>query len=507
MKNTMNEVNKPFSLDENALRQVIDEAPNGIVIVDSNGTIIYANSQTELMFGYDREELIGNSVDRLVPAELRNAHKDHRADYMTEPSARLMGHMRELHGIRKDGSHFHVEVGLKPIKTDKQIFVIASIVDISKRWEEQKAKAQLAAFVSSASAAIITKDLDGRIQSWNKGAENLLGYSAKEILGKPVEITIPAHKHEEEQSFRQRIREGENIAAFETERIDKAGNLIQVAVSAAPIKDQNDQIIATSTIIWDLTPLKRMEKQLASKLAELERSNEDLQQFAYVCSHDLQEPLRVISNYVQLISKRYEHLLDDKGKQFIHYVVDGAARMQRMVEDLLLYSRAGTEPMRSLIDMKTVLKSVQLNLKLAIEESHAIIEIGDNLPQIYGSELELIQVFQNLIGNAIKFRGEKQPHIRVSHVDDHNTVTVVVEDNGIGFDMKYAQKIFIIFQRLHTRETFPGSGIGLAICKKIVERYHGTLRTESKKSEGTKFFLTFPKTQEVDPLLRVSQDT
>jgi PAS domain S-box-containing protein len=242
---------------------------------------------------------------------------------------------------------------------------------------------------------------------------------------------------------------------------------------------------------------KRMEQALASKAEELERSNRELEQFAYVASHDLQEPLRMISSYTQLLERRYKDKLDADAHEFISFAVDGAARMQSLINDLLAYSRVGTRAKEfKPTDCAEVLRRALKNLEVAIEESEAKITHTD-LPTVTGDITQLTQLFQNLIGNDIKFRGNKPAAVHVSaQLEGDGTVQhwqFAVRDEGIGIDPQYFERIFVIFQRLHGREDYPGTGIGLAVCKKIVERHGGHIWVESESGQGSTFHFTIPK--------------
>jgi signal transduction histidine kinase len=243
---------------------------------------------------------------------------------------------------------------------------------------------------------------------------------------------------------------------------------------------------------------KLAEERLKAALADLERSNKDLEQFAYVASHDLQEPLRMVSSYTQLLAERYQGQLDEKAQKFINYAVDGAIRMQTLINDLLAYSRIGTKSRpKELADMNILLGQAISNLTVMIEENRAII-INDDLPAVQVDADQFVQVFQNLINNAVKFRGNDTPRIFVSAKDNGPEWIFSVKDNGIGINQKYADRIFVIFQRLHARQNYPGNGIGLAICKKIVERHNGRIWFESETGKGTTFFFTIPKEADRD---------
>lgn len=237
---------------------------------------------------------------------------------------------------------------------------------------------------------------------------------------------------------------------------------------------------------------RRVEKTLARRTEELARANAELQQFAYVASHDLQEPLRMISSYMQLLERRYKDKLDADAHDFIAFAVDGANRLQQLINDLLTYSRVETRGKPpALTDCEEVLAQTLTHLQVAIQEANATIS-HDPLPQVMGDATQLVQLFQNLIGNAIKFRSEAPPRIHVGVERGENEWVFSVSDNGIGIKPQYTERIFGIFQRLHTRAEYPGSGIGLALCRKIVERHGGRIWVESKPGEGSTFYFTIP---------------
>jgi light-regulated signal transduction histidine kinase (bacteriophytochrome) len=238
---------------------------------------------------------------------------------------------------------------------------------------------------------------------------------------------------------------------------------------------------------------RRAEEELRKTMADLQRSNKELEQFAYVASHDLQEPLRMVSSYTQLLALRLGDQLDDKSQKFINYAVDGAVRMQQLIQDLLLFSRVTTRGGTfDTVDSHSALGFAVRNLQQAIHESGALV-VNDDLPQVIADQTQLVQVLQNLIGNAIKFRGEEQPRIRVTAQEDDHRWLFSVKDNGIGIDAQYKDKVFVIFQRLHTRVEYPGTGIGLALCQRIVQRHGGEIWVESKPGEGSTFFFTLSK--------------
>jgi signal transduction histidine kinase len=274
---------------------------------------------------------------------------------------------------------------------------------------------------------------------------------------------------------------------------------ISVFVAARKLqKSEVEQAKLTIALRQRAIELQAINKELEDTTNELVRSNADLQQFAYICSHDLQEPLRVVSNFSQLLANRYEGKLDEKADQFIEFIVDGSKRMQNLINDLLIYSRVQTtEQVFREVDSSHAVEMALANLKLAIEESGATIHC-ESLPTIEGDTSQLLQLFQNLLGNALKFRSKELPSIRISAAQRDNTWQFAVSDNGVGLDMQFADRIFLIFQRLHSRDMYPGSGIGLAVCKKIVQRHGGCIWVESELGQGSTFYFTIPMTTSKD---------
>lgn len=310
---------------------------------------------------------------------------------------------------------------------------------------------------------------------------------------------------------------GVEVIDMEVEVVHADGKVVTLLECAAPLFDEQDQIIGCVGAFLDISDrkraaaaLQRMNEELEIKVQErtvdlnqanedLIRSNQELEQFAYVASHDLQEPLRAITGYTQLLVTNYQDGLDATGQQYAAYVIEGATRMQQLIQDLLLYSRIGTRDLvLAPIDCNAVLKRVLDNLQVAIAESNATLT-HDPLPTLTADKTQLAQLFQNLIGNAIKFRREDPPHIHLSatlqpssHLFPTASYLFTIQDNGIGIKPRYLDRIFEIFKRLHTRREFPGTGIGLAICKKIVDRHHGRIWAESDHGIGTTFYFTLP---------------
>jgi signal transduction histidine kinase len=268
--------------------------------------------------------------------------------------------------------------------------------------------------------------------------------------------------------------------------------LIFIFVLSVLRRENKERIRLVKELRGSLDEVRSTKTDLEQKSQELIRSNDDLKEFAYAVSHDLQEPLRVVAGFVQLLGKRYKGRFDRNADDFIEYTVEGVKRMQLMIKDLLEYSQVGTKSKAFRpTDCSSVVRQAVANLKAAVEESRAAVTF-DNLPTIMADEMQMIRLFQNLIGNAIKFKDGGTPEVRISAEKKEDYWIFSVRDNGIGMDPKYLDKIFAVFQRLHTREDYAGTGIGLAVCKKIVERHGGRIWVESEPGRGSTFFFTLP---------------
>ena len=355
---------------------------------------------------------------------------------------------------------------------------------------------------------VFLKDKDSVYLFCNEHYASDLGIHTDQIAGKTDYDFYPRELADKYRADDQRILAGGKTEEIEEEYFRKGEESVVQTLKAA-VKDESGATIGVLGIFWDITERKRAEEELKlyrehleeltaqseERARQLARSNSDLEQFAYVASHDLQEPLRMVASYVQLLAQRYKGRLDADADEFISYAVAGATRMQALINDLLAYSRVSTragafEP----TDCEPVLQEALLNLKLTVEESKARIT-HDPLPTIEADRMQMAQLFQNLIGNAVKFRNETPPEIHVSAESTNGGWLFWVRDNGIGMDMKCAQRIFAIFARLHPAGTYPGMGIGLAICKRIVERHGGRIWVESEPGKGSTFYFTIPRKQ------------
>ncbi len=331
-------------------------------------------------------------------------------------------------------------------------------------------------------------DFDGYFRQLNAAWHATLGFTTEELCAVPyVDFTHPDDR-EATLAEAARLRVGMDTVSFENRYRRKDGSYTWLLWHAHADFDAN-MIYAVAR---DISERKRAEDVLKSTAAELTRSNNELSQFAYIASHDLQEPLRMVASFLQLLEKRYDHVLDEDGKKFIHFAVDGAKRMQALIQDLLSLSRVQTRA-RPLItvDCAKVFRDVNDNLQIAIAEADATVTC-DSLPQIVADGVQIAQLFQNLIDNAIKFRGTAPVRIHVGAVRRPGEWEFAVSDNGVGIEPQFHERVFGIFQRLQTKEHVAGTGIGLAVCKKIVERHGGRIWIEPEPAGGSAFFFTIP---------------
>ena len=381
--------------------------------------------------------------------------------------------------------------------------------EIAERLRVEEAlrasEARFRSVAQSANEAIIMADGRGVIIDWNRAAQDLFGYTEDEVVGRPLSMIIPERHREAHRLGLERLAAGGGSrgagGALELHGLRKDGGEVPIDLSLSTWTMGGEPYYGA--IIHDVTHRRNAEERMRShtvqleelvreRTAELRRSNEELQQFASVASHDLQEPLRMIGNFVQLLARRYEGRLGKDADEFIGFAVQGVKRMQVLIHDLLNYSRLGRQPAPAeAADCGSICDHALVVLGPAIQESGAVVTRGD-LPTVPADCTLLLQVFQNLIGNAIKFRGARRPEIRVQAERQGGEWVFSVRDNGIGIDPSQAQRIFVIFQRLHARDEYPGTGVGLAVCKKVVERHGGRIWVESEPGRGSTFRFTIP---------------
>jgi PAS domain S-box-containing protein len=472
---------------------LLEAAPDAMVVVNQGGEIVLLNLQAEKQFGYRRDELLGQKVtniipegfaERLVADDLRSAE---------DALAQEIGTGIELNALRKDGSEFPIEIMLSPLESAEGMLITAAIRDISVRRNAEKHLAQMEGryrgLLEAAPDAMVVVNQAGAIVLLNLQAEKQFGYRRDELLGQRVTNIIPQGFAERlvaddlrsaEDALAQQIGTGIELSGRRKDRTE-----FPIELMLSPLSGAEGTLVTAA--IRDISVRNAASADLLHKVEELNRSNEELGQFAYIASHDLQEPLRMVASYTQLLSRRYAGKLDSDADEFIAFAVDGATRMQRLIQDLLAYSRVGTKG-KDLLNTSSedALRHALSNLRGAIDESGAVVT-HDPLPEVLADEIQLVQLFQNLVGNAIKYQKAGIPKIHIAALNGGKQYRFSVQDNGRGIDPQYFERIFGMFQRLHKREEFAGTGIGLAICKKIVERHGGQISVESQPGIGSTF--------------------
>jgi PAS domain S-box-containing protein len=385
----------------------------------------------------------------------------------------------------RDGLEVQVKDRTRDLEQEIQVRKIAEVAlrDSEDKWRRL--------FEEALDAIFVADTVTGEILDCNYAATILIGRSKQEIIGQLQRILHPQAEAGEQFSdtFKKHRTDAEG-RILEAQVITKDGTIKDVEIRASIINLGGKKVLQGA--FRDISERKIAEQKLQHAMEELARSNSELQQFAYVASHDLQEPLRMVASFSQLLEKRYKDKLGKEADEFIGFVVDGANRMQLLINDLLQYSRVGTRgrPFES-IDMNVILGQAITNLRIAIEESKAIIT-NTELPVVVADETQMTQLMQNLIGNAIKFSKESYPNIHIAAHQEQDEWVFSVKDNGIGISPEYYERIFIIFQRLHNRTEYSGTGIGLAICKRIIDRHGGKIWVTSEPENGSTFYFTIP---------------
>jgi PAS domain S-box-containing protein len=402
-----------------------------------------------------------------------------------------MGSGLELHGRRRDGTEFPVEISLSPIDTEEGVLVSSTIRDVTDRKRAEELKAQLAAIVDSSDDAIIGKSLDGTIRSWNKGAERVFGYAAEEVIGKPISLLLPPGRQGEEPEIVQRLKKGERVDSFETLRRRKDGQDIHASVTISPIHDSRGNVIGASKVARDISDRKRAEEALARAKEATETANRELEAFSYSVAHDLRAPLRGIDGFSKVLLDDYSEKLDSAGRRYLGRVRESAQHMAQLIESLLTLARVNQgDVRRECVDLSELARATAERLRTSQPERNVEFLIAKGLTGT-GDDRLLGVVLENLLGNAWKFsRDTPKACIEFGCSRESGQSIFFVRDNGAGFDMAFASKLFGVFQRLHTSNEFEGTGIGLATVQRIIGRHGGRIWAEAKVGEGATFYFT-----------------
>ncbi len=476
---------------------ILEHAGEGIFGLDLKGMVTFVNARAAHLLGYHRGELMGTHSHTTWHYRHADGSAYPPADCPIY-AAYKEGAVRSGEEIfwRKDGTSFPVDFTSRPLYVSGRITGAVVIYrDITERkraeTELRESEERFRVMYEQAAIGIEMLDLGGRYLSGNGALGALLGYSEEELQQLTfASVTDPDDLARELPLIRELLEGRLPSYSIEKRYRTRTGAAVWVRVTSSLARTSRPYRIS---IIEDITERKRGEQELTRLVGELERSNKELEQFAYVASHDLQEPLRMVASYVQLFERKYKGSLDDKADKYIFFAVDGVKRMQKLIDGLLAYSRVSRGASFGPVDMNRAFGQALANLMIAVREAGAVVT-RDELPRVTGDETQLAQVFQNLIGNAVKFRKRGEtPRVHVSARRADGGWLFSVADNGIGIDPQYAQRIFQIFQRLHSREEYPGTGIGLSLCKRIVERHGGDIWVESEPGRGATFTFSIPE--------------
>ena len=479
----------------NEKNTILESIGDAFFAVDHNWNVTYWNSQAESIFNTSKTDIINKNLWEVFVARVDSTsyHKYHEA--MVTQQATVFDDYDKTLDKWFEISAYPSESGLSVYCKD--------VTDRRQADKAVRASEEIRKLIMDASMdAIICINAAGMITVWNPQAEKIFGWSEQSVLGKLLsDIIIPAN-----------LREGHNHGmvnyhktgygpilrkAFETTAINSMGNEFPIELSILPIQQGETEFFCA--FIRDISARKQSEEKvselhnnLLEQSKKLMTSNEELENYAYVTSHDLQEPLRMVTSFLQLLQKKYDHQLDDTAQKYINFAVDGAGRMKTLILDLLEFSRIrSVDQDHKIISLNDVVSTSLLSLKASIDETNCIVYVPQ-LPEVSGNEIQLLQLFQNLLSNAIKYKGAEDPVIRIDYSETDTHFQFAVKDNGIGIDPKFYEKIFVIFQRLHNKKNYKGTGIGLAICKKIVELHNGKIWVESAEL-GSVFHFTIQK--------------
>jgi PAS domain S-box-containing protein len=485
---------------ERKYRELAELLGAGIFEADTAGALTYSNPKGLTLFGLDENDLKNGFTvfDVILPQGLSVARENFARVLRQEDIGPVEYVVR-----RKDGTTFPgLTHSSAIVREDMVVGVRGVMVDISdlKRTEHalRESEERFRTLLKSLHEGIWALDKDDLTTFVNPRMVEMLGYTEEEMLGKPVFLFTDEEWMEFCTASLERRRQGV------TEQLDvqlrkKDGQRVYALLEASPILDENGNYSGSIAGVQDITERKLAEAKLKQTMAELDRSNKELEQFAYVTSHDLREPLRMMTSFAQSLEKRYKDKLDNTANEYIHFIVDGAARMQRLIDDILIYSRVSTRGLPfEQVEMEKIFQEVLLNLKASLDETEAQIT-HDPLPVVHADPSQMKQVLQNLIGNALKFYREgSTPCVYLSARKEDKEWLFSVKDNGIGIDPELFGRLFNLFQRLHPPDKYPGTGVGLAVTKKIVQRHGGRIWVESQPEKGCTFHFSLPLTTQAE---------
>ena len=510
---------KRLESERQMLVMAIEQCPVSIIVADRSGAIEYVNPAFLKTTGYDRDEVLGQNP-RLLKSGLT---QDSEYRQMWETLCSGTSWTGTFQNRRKDGSYYWEQAQISPVMDDDgaitHFVAVKNDITDSRKAEEtiRTLVQQLQSVLDAASeVAIIATDPEGLITVFNRGAERMLGYRADEVVGLlsprsfhvTDEMAARGRQRSEEfgqpiQGFKVFVAKAELVGQEQGEwtYVKKDGGRITVSLAVTPIRNQDDKVSGYLGVAIDISERRRAEaeiaqnsKELADQAVRLAATNAELEQFAYVASHDLRQPLRMVTSYLGLVERRFGADINGELREFLNYAINGAKQMDRLILDLLEYSRIGRHKERACeVSLAATLAEVLFNMAPAIEEAQAKVIVADNFPKVMGNRIELERLFQNLIGNALKYHSPGcAPIVEIGYGRQQDQWRFWVKDNGIGIEADDFDRIFAIFQRLVRMDEYEGTGIGLSVCKKIVEHHNGRIWVESKPGVGSTFYFLLP---------------
>lgn len=503
---------------EEQYRVTLASIGDAVIATNEQGEVTFMNAVAETLTGWKKEEALGKPLEAIfcIVNEFTRAPVENPVTIVIQKGT-VVGMANRTMLIARDGTERPIADSGAPIReTGNGTLrgVVLVFRDMAESRIAEMATQRLAAVIESSDDAIISKNLNGIITSWNKGAESILGYSSSEAVGKPITLLIPPERRSEEREIMAKLRTGERIQHFDTVRVTKNGREIDVSLTISPIKDLSGQITGASKIMRDISKRKQIERDLREAKQQLQIRAEDLEDkvrertarlqemvteletFSYSVSHDLRAPIRAIQQYADILAEDYGDKLDDQGRAYLKRITSSTSRLDALIRDVLTYSRVvRSDVLFESVDTERLVREI-VEQYPNFQAPHAEIEIESPLLPIQGHEAFLTQCLSNLLGNAVKFVAPGQtPHIRVSTERRDAMVRICVRDNGIGIEPCDLDRIFGMFERSDPEQKYEGTGIGLSIVRKAVERMNGKLGVESELGKGSQFWIELTGTE------------
>ncbi|MES2734153.1 MAG: PAS domain S-box protein [Bacteroidota bacterium] len=485
---------------EGGFSALFEHISSSILIVDESGRLAFLNPSAEKLWGYSHADVNGQFIEKLIPGYLSLQPNQSQHPDFSAPKTFSIPLERPLLAQHRDGTLFPISLDVKYLSMGSKKITVVYVTDVSEKEiaaEAFRHSEEITRLImKSALDAIVCIDTAGIITVWNPQAEKIFGWQEEEIKGKLLTDTIIPEQYRQahERGMKHYLQSGEGAVlnrVIEITALHRTGKEFPIELTIIPIKEHAGLFFCA--FMRDITERKNAEEEKKRYAEELEQKNLALEQFAYIVSHDLQEPLRTIEGIIDFFKRKYQTQLDANADQYLNFVNEASGRMRNLIKSLLDYSRLGEDRVLEQVDCNHVLHDVLSDLTMAIKETHTSITL-DPLPTLLAYPVEIKQLFQNLLSNSIKFRKkDERPAIHIAAQRENDHWQFSIQDNGIGIAEKNQEKIFVFFQRLHAKNEYAGTGIGLAYCKKIVELHEGRIWVVSQPGEGSTFHFTIEK--------------